>query len=650
MDRVDTLNGRRIDDYVIEAEISRRPLSSIYRATQLSVNRGVALKIFHVDDSEPRREKFLRSFMRDAQVIATLEHIRIVPVYDYGLVGEAEAYVVMRLLRGSLAEQIKNAPLPYADAIDIFLQVAAGLAYAHSRGVLHGDLKPDNILVDEFGNAYLSDFGIGHLEQVAFDGDNPADPINKAVYDAPETLRGQPYDAYADQYSLAAVLYHLLTGHPPVRQKAVTAPDETPPSPPSIAGANPAVPPDIENIVLRALSAEPEQRFPTVHAMATALSTASGRSLGTSTELRLPATSAPTRLRMGRSTLLIVFILLLMIGMIAMVVAKNGTRQTPTVLAGARGTSNSALPSADDVERARAVLGDHGFIAFVACSTETETGRERVTRLRQGAESYGLRFRVYDSAMDRYKQLTQLERSQLDGASALIVCTLDTDVLNNSLAAIQQANLPLVFMAPYTPSFGGVMLDTDNYALGMKAGAFAGQILKDEHQGQGNVVMLTYPDTGSMIDRARGITDQLNAVAPGATLLGTYPATTPALAAKAVTSLLRQGQHIDLICAVSDAAAEGAVEALKAAGIPPDTVAIVSINGEQQARNLIAAGQYLRGSVNVDQTMASQMAIDATVRLLAGDTLPQTLDYAPGELVTRDTLAAESTPEATSAA
>ncbi len=639
----DILNGRRIGDYRLEQAISQRPLSTVYRAFQPSMNRSVALKIFHVDGDDARRETFLRTFMSDAQIIATLEHIRIVPVYDYGIIDEAQAYLVMRLLRGSLAGMIGGSPLPTADAIDIFLQVAAGVAYAHSRGVLHGDLKPDNILLDEFGNAYISDFGIGHLEQVAFDGDDPTAPINKAIYDAPETLRGQPYDAQADQYSLAAILHRLPTWPPPIVQQEITAAARAP-APPiqPVERANPAIPPGVSQVVMRGLSVEPEQRFPTVHAMAAALSSASGRSIGTSTELHLPAAAVHRSSLRGRGLLLLP-VILLMVGMIALVIAQNNGRRPATVLAGARGSSSAAAPSADDLQQARAALGDHGFIAFIACTTGTETGQQRVDRLRQNADAYGLSFRVYDSGMDRYKQLTQLERAQLDGASALIVCALDAHVLDNSLAAIQKANLPLVFTAPYWPSYGGVMLDTDHYALGAKAGAFAGQILRDRHQGQGNVVLLNYPDSGPMNERIRGIIDQLHAVAPRATILGTFPATTPALAAKSITALLQQGKQIDVICAVSDAAAAGAVAALKAANIPADSVAIVSINGEQQARDLIAQGEYLRASVNVDQDAAAKMTIDAIVRLLAGETLPETLDYPPGDLITRADLTAEAT-------
>jgi ABC-type sugar transport system substrate-binding protein len=336
-------------------------------------------------------------------------------------------------------------------------------------------------------------------------------------------------------------------------------------------------------------------------------------------------------------------IALLMIAVVALVFAQINGKHTPTVLAGTRGSSAAALPSSDDIQRARSALGDTGFIAYVACTTSSETGQQRADRLKENAASYGLRFRIYDSGMDRYKQLTQLERAQLDGASALIVCALDADVLNNSLAAIQTANLPLVFTAPYEPSYGGVMLDTDHYALGAKAGAFAGQILRDEDKGQGNVAILTYPDNGAMGDRVRGITDQLKAVAPNATILGSFDATTHDLAVKSINALLSQGKQIDVICAVSDAAAAGAVDALRAANIPTDSVAIVSINGEQQARDLIAKGEYLRGSVNVDQSVAAKMAIDAIVRLLAGETLPETLDYAPGDLITKDSL----TPEAT---
>ncbi len=331
--------------------------------------------------------------------------------------------------------------------------------------------------------------------------------------------------------------------------------------------------------------------------------------------------------------LAIPLVVLLMIGMIALVLAR-GTNRPATVIAGTRGTITDAQPSAQDVERARAALGEHGFIAFVACTMNSQTGQGWANALKANAEAFGLRFRAYDSNMDRYQQLTQLERAQLDGASALVVCALDTGVLDNSLAAVKQAGLPLVFTAPYQPTFGGILLDTDHYALGVKAGAFAGQILNDEHGG--NVVVLTYPDSSSAGDRTRGILDQLQKVAPNARIVGTYPATTPDLAAKAITTLLNQGERIDVICTVTDSAASGAVDALKAVGLPADSVAVVSINGEAQARDLIRSGQYLRGSVKTDLATGAKIGVNAIVRLLAGNTVPETLTYAPGDVITRD--------------
>jgi serine/threonine protein kinase len=162
---LDDLIGRQLGDFVIEERIGQGAMAHVYRAFQPSINRHVAVKVIRLNEGQGQHEEFRQRFAYEAEIIARLEHIHILPIYAYGITDEM-AYLAMRWLRGgTLADLMRHEKLPLDRIAEIFKQIAQGLSYAHSKGIIHRDLKPSNIMLDDAGNAYLSDFGLAKLAE-----------------------------------------------------------------------------------------------------------------------------------------------------------------------------------------------------------------------------------------------------------------------------------------------------------------------------------------------------------------------------------------------------------------------------------------------------------------------------------------------------
>jgi ribose transport system substrate-binding protein len=265
----------------------------------------------------------------------------------------------------------------------------------------------------------------------------------------------------------------------------------------------------------------------------------------------------------------------------------------------------------------------------------------RARELGEFAQEYGVPYRAYDSDGDPYVQTTVIERARLDGAKAFILCPLDADLLRPTLEDLAEANIPVVFVTLFEPGYG-VMLDSDNYTTGSAAGRLAGEIIRDEHGGSADVVVLGYPGFPSSEQRAQGMIDGVREIAPDASLVGVYRGFTRAFGYESIRQLLADGVNIDVIVSMTDAGSFGAIDALEEAGIEPDEVAIVSANAEPMALDYIRDGNFIRGSVYVDRALGSRIALDAAIRLLAGGTVPETIVFPPGHMITADTLAAAS--------
>ncbi|NPV66039.1 MAG: protein kinase [Anaerolineae bacterium] len=208
------LTGTVLKGYKVQELIGAGGFGAVYRACQVTVGREVVIKA--ILPQLANNPEFIRRFEIEAQTIARLEHMHIAPLYDYWRDPEG-AYLVMRYFRGgSLADALHDGPYALAATALLLDQVAAALAVAHRSGVIHRDLKPGNILLDEDGNAYLADFGIAKDIERSEMGLTSADVIVGSLdYISPEQARGEPVTPRTDIYSLGVVLYEVLAGEHP---------------------------------------------------------------------------------------------------------------------------------------------------------------------------------------------------------------------------------------------------------------------------------------------------------------------------------------------------------------------------------------------------------------------------------------------------
>lgn len=257
--------GEEFGRYRIEAEIGRGGQAVVYRATQLDLDRPVALKVF--EEGYLSRGGALERFRREAIAAGRLEHPRIVPVYDAGEI-EGRAYMAMRLIPGdSLAERIaRTGPLPREEALEVLSDIAEALDFAHAHGTIHRDVKPANILLDPGGASYLSDFGLVRLDDMP-GLTRRGDWLGTAEYVSPEQVEGEPATAGSDLYSLATVAFETLTGRAPfVRREpsAVLLAHVRDPVPDASAIA-PTVPLAADAVIARGLSKDPGARPESAH-------------------------------------------------------------------------------------------------------------------------------------------------------------------------------------------------------------------------------------------------------------------------------------------------------------------------------------------------------------------------------------------------
>ncbi len=653
--QVDQLIGRQIDHFTIRERIGQGGMATVYRATQMPVNRDVALKIISLDSAQGAREDFRRRFANEAELIASLEHIHILPVYDYGIVADDIAYIAMRLLRGgSLAGLLQAGKLDLNRAADLFTQMARGLAYAHRHNVIHRDIKPSNILLDDTGNAYLTDFGLARLVDDSRNITHSGSIVGTPAYMSPEQLRGDTVDHRSDIYSLGVVLYHMLTGQPPFQTADNSVVSiiyhhlEKSPRPPS--ELNNEITPEIEAVILRALAKAPAERFDTADEMPNALNTALGRKQTTATFPALPVTPIPTttvsavkprRRWLPYAVGVSIALFAVLVGA-AYLLTRTPPPHPATVLADKSGSSADAVPSADEIQAAQARVGS-SFIAYITCNQTSEYHATQAREMGDLAAKAGLAYRIYDSNNDKSRQIPLIEKARSDGAVGLIICPLDTSLLDGALKSAQDAGIPLVFMHADIDTYGGVRLAGDDYLMGRKAGEAAGQLIRDQMGGKADVIILDYPDLPPLVERANGLQDGVLANAPEAHIIGRFLGATKDNGEASVSKLIAQNVHFDVITSINDAGSFGAIAALEKAGIPPGRVNITSIDAETLAREYIRSGHYLRASVDVGRAAFSSTAVDAMIKLLAGSTLPETFLVPPGDLVTASTLSATAT-------
>ena len=247
--------GRELAGYRLEELLGRGGMGVVYRAYDLALDRDVALKLLapHLADDVSFRERFLR----ESRLAASLEHPNVVPIHDAGEI-DGQLYIAMRLVDGTdLKQLLREGPLEPARAIHILEQVAGALDAAHARGLVHRDVKPSNVLLDQAEHAYLADFGLSRYLGEAGAALGAENSLGTIDYVAPEQIRGEGIDGRADVYALGCLLYECLAGKPPFRRAsdAATLFAHLEDEPPSL--------PTLDRVLPRALAKEPSGRYQT---------------------------------------------------------------------------------------------------------------------------------------------------------------------------------------------------------------------------------------------------------------------------------------------------------------------------------------------------------------------------------------------------
>lgn len=259
-----TLMPERIGKYYVVHEVGRGSTGTVYLSHDPFYGRDVAIKLYHAtgaDDAESRNAR--RMFMGEAHMIGKLQHPNIVPIYDAGE-EDGRRYVVTEHIHGArtLSAYCRaGSLLPVEQVVQIVYKVAKALHYAHSRGVVHRDVKPSNLLLTQDGDVRIVDFGIAlvsdsevsRLEGVA----------GSPAYMSPEQVQGHPLDARSDLYSLGAVMYEMLCGQRPFRAGALgkLLRQVVQAAPEALREVRPEIPEELEAIVMRTLEKEPERRY-----------------------------------------------------------------------------------------------------------------------------------------------------------------------------------------------------------------------------------------------------------------------------------------------------------------------------------------------------------------------------------------------------
>lgn len=292
--------GRKLGAYRITAQCGTGGYAHVYQAKDEAMNRTVALKVLRPEIAN--KEGFLERFNDEVRTIANLEHSNILPVYNYGK-EEGQVFLAMRFIgSGSLADKLKGGKtLPLKEAFRVVTQVGKALDHAHAHGVIHRDVKPENIMIDASGNCLLTDFGISKVE--GSDGHTAAGQVLGSVnYMSPEQCKGERLDNRTDLYALGVIFYQMLVGALPFQASTHYATMSMHVNRQAAFPDGNDLAPRYRALILRALAKAPGERFQSGKEMAAALHKAiRGETAPEQREATMPAPNPGHASRHSRS-------------------------------------------------------------------------------------------------------------------------------------------------------------------------------------------------------------------------------------------------------------------------------------------------------------------------------------------------------------
>ncbi len=314
------------DRYELEELVGTGGMSSVFRARDRLLDRKVALKILHQQyTGDP---EYVERFRHEARAVAALSHPNIVTVIDRGE-HEGRQFIVFEYVEGENLKQLiqRRGPAPVATSLELAMQIARGLSFAHQQGLVHRDVKPQNVLLNGDGRAKVTDFGIARSLDVQHGMTQTGTVLGTSDYIAPEQAQGRRVDEHTDVYSLGVVLYELLTSEVPFPGEnfVAVAMRHINEAPPSIRDKRPDVSPRLEEAVQRAMAKDPEDRFPTMTAFCEELEACQAEAQG-ATQVIAPARRRHRARSVSPWPLLVVLAALIAIGaVVAALVWHSGT-------------------------------------------------------------------------------------------------------------------------------------------------------------------------------------------------------------------------------------------------------------------------------------------------------------------------------------
>jgi serine/threonine-protein kinase len=274
---------RYIGKYHVLGVLGRGGMGSVYLAEHPGLGRQVAIKeLVHTPASDPVA---LKRFLQEAQVMARASHPNVIQIHDLELLGDVN-YIVLELVRGkSVREWLQQGPIPPPQVFAVMHGVLLALDYAHKQGVVHRDMKPENVLISDEGTVKVADFGIARLIDepgAASTATKTGTTVGTPLYMSPEQVASSKVDGRSDLYSAGIMFYELVTGRPPFTATQYDGPFtlmakhvQAPPQPPSVY--RPGLDPELEAVILKSLAKRPEDRFQTGQEFDETLSTIADR-------------------------------------------------------------------------------------------------------------------------------------------------------------------------------------------------------------------------------------------------------------------------------------------------------------------------------------------------------------------------------------
>jgi serine/threonine protein kinase len=197
--------------YEILEAVARGGMGTVYRARDRELERTVAVKVL---SAVVERPDVAARMQQEARILAGLEHPGIVPIYDVGVLQDGRMFYVMKLVSGPRLDE-HAAQRPLFERLRLFTRICEPVAFAHAHGVVHRDLKPDNIMIGTFGEVLVMDWGVAQISEIGNRGEQLSAVVGTRAYMPPEQARGETVDARADVFALGGILYFLLTGTAP---------------------------------------------------------------------------------------------------------------------------------------------------------------------------------------------------------------------------------------------------------------------------------------------------------------------------------------------------------------------------------------------------------------------------------------------------